>query len=77
MQNINEMTLEEGFAELDNMIKSLSDKNVPLEEAFAIYENGTKILKHCREKLDMVEKKMLLLNEQGELKEIEGCYDGE
>ena len=44
MQNINEMTLEEGFAELDNMIKSLSDKNVPLEEAFAIYENGTKIL---------------------------------
>ena len=56
MQNINEMTLEEGFTELDNMIKSLSDKNVPLEEAFAIYENGTKILKHCREKLDMVEK---------------------
>lgn len=69
MHEIKEITLEEGFAELDEMVKKLSDKNVPLEDAFKIYEEGIKVLKHCREKLDIVEKKMLILNEQGEMAE--------
>ena len=42
-----------------------------LEETFALYEKGIRKLKSCNEKIDSVEKKMLLLNGQGELEPFE------
>ena len=40
------------------------------EESFAVYAEGTKLLQYCSEKLDRVEKKMLVLNEEGKLDEF-------
>lgn len=65
-----EATLEENFAELDGMLEKLADRDVPLEESFAIYAEGMKLLKSCGEKLDKVEKKMLVMNEEGKLDEF-------
>lgn len=65
-----EATLEENFAELDGMLEKLADRDVPLEESFAIYAEGMKLLKVCGEKLDKVEKKMLVMNEEGKLDEF-------
>ena len=41
-----------------------------MEETFALYEQGIRKLKFCNQKIDKVEKKMLLLNEQGELEPL-------
>jgi len=65
-----EKTLEAAFAELEMMIEKLSDREVSLEESFAVYAEGTKLLKYCNEKLDQVEKKMLILSEEGKLDEF-------
>lgn len=65
-----EKTLEEAFTQLDMMLEKLADKDVPLEESFEIYEEGTKLLRYCSEKLDKVEKKMLVMNEEGSLDEF-------
>jgi len=65
-----EKTLEVAFAELDMMLEKLADREVSLEESFAVYAEGTKLLQYCNEKLDQVEKKMLVLNEKGELHEF-------
>lgn len=65
-----EKTLEEAFAELDQMLIKLSDRDTALEESFQVYAEGTKLLKYCNEKLDKVEKKMLVLSEEGELNEF-------
>ncbi len=65
-----EATLEENFAALDEMLGKLSDRDVPLEESFAIYAEGMKLLKVCGDKLDQVEKKMLVMNEEGKLDEF-------
>lgn len=65
-----EKTLEEAFAELDQMLMKLSDKDTALEESFQVYAEGTRLLKYCNEKLDKVEKKMLVLSEEGELNEF-------
>ena len=65
-----EKSLEESFAELDGMLAKLSDREVSLEESFQVYAEGTKLLKYCSEKLDQVEKKMLVLSEEGELHEF-------
>lgn len=65
-----EKTLEEAFAELEQMLMKLSDKDTALEESFQVYAEGTRLLKYCNDKLDKVEKKMLVLSEEGELNEF-------
>ena len=65
-----EKSLEEAFTELDQMLEKLSDRDTALEESFQVYAEGTKLLKYCNEKLDLVEKKMLMLSEEGELNEF-------
>lgn len=65
-----EQTLEEAFVRLDQMLEKLSDRDTALEESFQVYAEGTKLLKYCNEKLDKVEKKMLMLSEEGELDEF-------
>lgn len=65
-----EQSLEDAFAQLDGMLAKLSDRDVSLEESFRVYAEGTKLLKYCSDKLDQVEKKMLVLNEEGELHEF-------
>jgi len=70
MASKKDLTLEEAFKELDQMLEKLADRDVALEESFAIYTEGTKLLKYCSDKLDKVEKKMLVLNEEGGLNEF-------
>lgn len=65
-----EKTLEEAFAELDQMLEKLADRDTALEESFQVYAKGARLLKYCNEKLDKVEKKMLVLNEEGKLDEF-------
>lgn len=65
-----EKTLEEAFAQLEEMLQKLGDREVSLEESFEIYAEGTKLLKYCSDKLDRVEKKMLVMNGEGELDEF-------
>ena len=51
-------------------LEKLESGELDLDESFAFYETGMKKLKHCNEEIDRVEKKMLCLNEQGELEEF-------
>ena len=62
-----EASLEETFQELSSIIEKKQERDVTLEESFSLYEQGIRKLKLCNEKIDSVEKKMLLLNQQGEL----------
>jgi exodeoxyribonuclease VII small subunit len=49
----------------------MEDEDIPLEKAFALYEDGIKRLKDCSEELDMVEKKVKLLSKNGKLEDFE------
>ena len=66
----NEGSLKQTFAEIEDIIKNLESNEMDLEASFALYEQGMKKLKFCNEAIDTVEKKMLVLNEQGELEEF-------
>ena len=65
-----EQSLEEAFQELEGLIEKMQQREVTLEETFALYEQGIRKLRFCNQKIDQVEKKMLLLNEQGELEPL-------
>ena len=68
--NSQERTLEESFAQLSGVVERLENDDLPLEESFATYQKGMKLLKECNEKIDTVEKKMIQLNANGETSEL-------
>ena len=65
-----EITIEESLKELDGIVEKLESRDISLEESFAMYQKGMELLKQCSKKIDMVEKKMLKVNEDGELSEF-------
>lgn len=58
-------SLEEMFHDLDQILAGMEDKDVSLEDAFSLYEQGMKKIRLCNEKLDLVEKKMLMITRDG------------
>ena len=69
-QTSQEETLEEVFAQLDDLAEKLEDKETPLEESFRLYRQGMELLKDLNGRLDTVEKKMLQMNEDGTFREF-------
>lgn len=56
------MTIEETFAALDDLIDRLESGRGSLEDAFRNYETGMKLIKSCNEKIEKIEKQILVLN---------------
>lgn len=65
-----EETLEELFMKLDAVTKKLEEGETSLEESFRLYQTGMEMLKKCSEKIDSVEKQVLILEENGETDEF-------
>ena len=61
-----EMNLEEIFEKLESTMKKMEEEDISLEESFQLYHQGMDMLKACNDKIDKVEKNMLLLDEEGE-----------
>lgn len=55
--------IEETFEALESMIKKLEDSGSTLEESFAYYEEGMKLVKSLNTQIDKVEKQIQILSE--------------
>lgn len=58
-------SIEETFQELEEIIGKLERGESSLEESFTLYEAGMKLVKNCNDKIDKVEKQILVLSEEG------------
>lgn len=65
MDEKKEMTIEESFAALDDMVKKLESDTISLEESFRLYEEGMKLVRDVSGRIELVEKKMKLIGEDG------------
>ena len=59
-----EQTLEEIFGEMEGLLEALESREISLEDSFEKYKEGMALLKAAGEKIDTVEKAMLVLNDQ-------------
>ncbi len=64
------LTLEEALGKLEETITKLQSEEVSLEESFKLYKEGMDYVKLCNETIDQVEKKVLMLNQEGKLDEL-------
>lgn len=65
-----ELTMEESFEEIEHIIQKLEAKETTLEDSFLYYRQGMEYLKHCNELMNAVEKKVQMLNANGDLEEF-------
>lgn len=61
-----EDSLEECFEKLNTILDVLDTPGISLEESFEKYDEGINLIKECKEKLDMYEKRLIQINEGGE-----------
>ena len=57
-----ELSIEEMFDRLDGIMRTLEDSRSTLEESFASYEAGMRLVRACSEKIDKVEKQIMVVN---------------
>ena len=62
--------LEEMFKDLEELIGKMENEEITLEQTFDQYNNGMELLKKCNLSIDEVEKKVLVLDENGETDEF-------
>lgn len=66
----NQLTLEEALKNLEETVTKLQSDEISLEESFQVYQQGMEYVKFCSQTIDQVEKKVLVLNQEGELDEL-------
>lgn len=64
------LSLEDAFAQIEEVIRRLETEDITLEESFTAYNQGMALLAKCNENIDRVEKKVLKVNEDGGLDEF-------
>lgn len=70
MQEEEKLDLEKAFAKLEEIVGTLEQEDISLEQSFQTYKEGMELLKKCNQAIDQVEKQVLVLNEDGEWDEF-------
>ena len=66
----NKGSLEEMFQDLEEVISEMEGSDITLEQSIDLYNRGMNLLKQCSKTIDEVEKKVLILDEEGETHEF-------
>ena len=67
-------SLEQMFGQLETVIEAMEKEEVSLEDSFELYNRGMTLLSRCSRAIDEVEKKVLVLDENGETHEFNEEY---
>jgi exodeoxyribonuclease VII small subunit len=68
---LDELTYEQAFAELEELVGKLEGEIGNLDEALALFERGQALAKRCAELLDKAELKVQQLSEDGDLRDLD------
>lgn len=66
-----ELSVEEAFARMQALIKDMEREDATLEQSFADYEEGMRLVRLCTGKIDNVERKVQQMNADGSLSSFE------
>lgn len=62
-ENSKAITLEKGLENLEVIVKTLEQKDLPLEKALSLFKEGVSLVQYCSKVLDLAEKQMEILLE--------------
>jgi len=65
-----ELTFEEGFAELERVVARMQEGGLTLEESMALFERGTLLARRCTQQLEQAELRVRQLLADGEIADL-------
>ena len=65
MNNIENMTYEQAYSRLEEVLTALEDKSTGLDKSLEMYEEGIALYRRCKTLLDDAEMKVKKFNELG------------
>ncbi len=65
-----ELTFEEGFAELERVVARMQEGGLTLEESMALFERGTLLARLCTRQLERAELRVRQLLADGEIADL-------
>ncbi len=71
MDMISQLSFEEAYEELEEIVAKLESGNLPLEEAVELFERGRRLSDHCQKVLDEAELRVNKITDDGELEDLE------
>jgi len=67
MEELEGLTFEQAFQQLEEVVQKLEDGELPLEQSLALFERGMLLASLCESKLDEAEQKVnQLIDSSGE-----------
>lgn len=67
-ENNQPLNIEEAFSKITSIVEQLEAPEITLEESMKLYRQGVELLTECGKSLDRIEKEMIVLTEEGEIK---------
>ncbi|MDO4438949.1 MAG: exodeoxyribonuclease VII small subunit [Eubacteriales bacterium] len=61
-EKIKELSIEDSLSILEELLREIDSEETSLEDSFKLYENGLKLVNHAKNGIDLVEKKLRILN---------------
>ena len=58
---------ESAISELETLVNTLEEGDLSLDKSLELFERGVQLSRFCHQRLEEAEKKIEVLNEQGEL----------
>lgn len=72
-----ELTFEQAFGQLEEVVRQLESGDLPLEQALALFEKGMRLAKLCELRLDQAEQKVRQLTGVGATGPLLEPFEGE
>lgn len=72
-QDIQDLTYEQAFAELERIVRELESEQASLESTLALFERGQQLVQRCTALLEQAELRLQVLSESA----IPGSPEGE
>ena len=70
---VEKMNYSEKIEQLEKILKDMESGVMPLEKTLALYEQGQKLIRECRDYLTQAEGKISRLDEDGTLSDFDGA----
>lgn len=61
-----QLSLEESFEQLSQIIHAMEDRECSLEDSFALYTKGIGLIRDCNRRIELVEKQIEILEGESE-----------
>jgi exodeoxyribonuclease VII small subunit len=76
MTDLSTKDFETALAELETIVKTLEEGDLPLERSLALFERGIELSRFCHARIEDAERRIELLNDRGELRPADPLRDG-